>query len=158
MRIVNIFFNWYNKNYRFYLWFTTLLFLLQLVHLFWLTCNVVMFKIFGVALFPPQLDWLIALVDYTEIPALISVSLVYLNEIFLGKADKKTWLYLLLLNSQWLHLFWITDEVVLENFTGQALVVIPVWLSWVAISIDYLELPVMYDTVVKTLRLKKESV
>jgi len=158
MRIVNIFFNWYNKNYRFYLWFTTLLFLLQLVHLFWLTCNVVMFKIFGVALFPPQLDWLIALVDYTEIPALISVSLVYLNEIFLGKADKKTWLYLLLLNSQWLHLFWITDEVVLENFTGQALVVIPVWLSWVAISIDYLELPVMYDTVVKTLRLQKESI
>ena len=158
MRIVNIFFNWYNKNYRFYLWFTTLLFLLQLVHLFWLTCNVVMFKIFWVAPFPPQLDWLIALVDYTEIPALISVSLVYLNEIFLGKADKKTWLYLLLLNSQWLHLFWITDEVVLENFTGQALVVIPVWLSWVAISIDYLELPVMYDTVVKTLRLQKESI
>ena len=71
------------------------------------------------------------------------------------KATKKTWLYLLLLNSQWIHLFWITDEVVLENFTGEALVPIPFWLAWIAISIDYLELPVMYDTITKTLKFKK---
>ena len=82
---------------------------------------------------------------------------IYINEIFLGKVTKKAWLFLLLLNSQWLHLFWITDEIVLETFTGQALFPIPVWLAWIAISIDYLELPVMYDTVTKTLRLKKDA-
>src|SRR3989344_3440047 len=154
MEVTKIFLNWYNENYRFNLRLATLLFLLQLIHLAWLTCNVVVFRIFGIAVFPPQLDWLIAVVDYTEIPALISVSLVYINEIFLGKANKKTWLYLLLLNSQWFHLFWITDEVILEIFTGYVLVPILGWLAWIAISIDYLELPVMYDTIVRTLRLK----
>lgn len=151
------FFEWYNQNYQWHLRFATVLFLLQVFHLIWLTCNVVLFKLFGLQLFPPQLDWLVAAVDYTEIPALISVSLVYINEIFLGQATKKTWLYLVLLNTQWFHLFWITDEVVVENFTGEALVPIPVWLSWIAISIDYLELPVMWDTIAKTLRLKKET-
>ena len=153
--MVKIFLSWYNKNYHFQLRFATFLFLLQLVHLAWLTGNVVVYRLFGVSIFPHQLNWLIAIVDYTEIPALIAVSLLYINDIALGKATKKTWLYLLLLNSQWLHMFWITDEIVLEVFIGQKFIVIPEWLAWVAIMIDYLELPVMYDTVIKTLRLKK---
>ncbi len=157
MNIFKRFLDWYNRNYQFHLWFATVLFLLQLIHLIWLTCNVVLFRLFGVTLIPQQLDWLIGIVDYTEIPALISVSFLYLNEVFLGKATRKTWLYLLLLNSQWFHLFWITDEVVVENFTGHALVTIPSWLAWIGILIDYLELPVMLDTVLKTLHLKKES-
>jgi len=157
MVVTRAFWDWYNKNYHFHLRFATLLFLLQLAHLVWLTGNVVLFRLFGISVFPPQLDWLIALVDYTEIPALVSISLVYMNDIFLGRTTKKAWLYLVLLNSQWLHLFWITDEIVLETFTGQALFPIPVWLAWIAISIDYLELPVMYDTVTKTLRLKKDA-
>ena len=60
-----------------------------------------------------------------------------------------------MLNSQWLHLFWITDEIVLEVLAVKTLVYIPAWLAWIAISIDYLELPVMYDTIIRTLRLKK---
>lgn len=152
MNIIKKFFDWYNNNYQLNLRVATLLFLLQIGHLIWLTCNVVLFRLFGVQWFPPQLDWLVATVDYTEIPALISVSLIYINDIFLGKATKKTWLYLLLLNSQWFHLFWITDEVVVENFTGQALVPIPAWLSWIAIMVDYLEIPVMYDTIKKSLQ------
>jgi len=158
MGIVRNFLGWYNKNYQFHLRLATVLFLLQLIHLVWLTCNVVLFKLLGTHILPPQTDWLIAAVDYTEIPALFSVSLIYINEIFLGKVTKKAWLFLLLLNSQWLHLFWITDEIILENFTGQALVPIPGWLAWIAIAIDYLELPVMYDTVTKALRLKKERI
>lgn len=158
MGIIKKFFDWYNSNYHFHLRFAAFLFLLQIIHLVWLTCNVVLFRLVGISIFPPQLDWLIAAVDYTEIPALISVSVVYLNDIFLGKASKKAWLYLLLLNSQWLHLFWITDEIVLENFTGEALIPIPIWLAWIAISIDYLELPVMYDTIRKTLRLRKNNI
>lgn len=157
MKIINIFFDWYNKNYRLNLKLTTFLFLLQLIHLVWLTCNVVLFKLIGTHIFPPQADWLIAIVDYTEIPALISVSLIYINDIFLEKASSKTWFYLILLNTQWLHLFWITDEIVLEVFTKTSLVHIPYWLAWIAISIDYLELPVMYDTVVKTIWLKNKT-
>lgn len=151
------FFGWYNHHHQFNLRLAALLFILQIIHLMWLTSNVVILRIFGLQWFPPQLNWLVAAVDYTEIPALISVSFLYINEIFLGKATKKTWLYLFLLNSQWFHLFWITDEVVLSNFTGQAAIGIPVWLAWVAIGIDYLELPVMYDTTKKfILSLRKE--
>lgn len=157
MHIIQKFFDWYNRNYQLHLRIATVLFSLQVVHLVWLSSNVVLFKLFGIQWFPPQLDWLVGAVDYTEIPALISVSLIYLNDIFLGKATKKTWLYLVLLNSQWIHLFWITDEVVLENFTGAAIVPIPVWLTWIAISIDYLELPVMWDTIMRALKLKKDS-
>ncbi len=158
MAIIKRFFEWYNSNYHFHLRFAALLFLLQFTHLVWLTGNVVIFRFWGMSVFPHQLDWLIAAVDYTEIPALISISLVYINDLFLGKAPKKAWLYLLLLNIQWIHLFWITDEVVLENFTGEALVLIPAWLSWTSIVIDYLEMPVMYDAIMKTLRLGKKMI
>lgn len=145
------FFEWYNRNYQWHLRFATVLFLLQVIHLIWLTSNVVLFRLFGVHWFPHHANWLVGAVDYTEIPALVSVSLLYFNEIFLGKATKKTWLYLLLLNTQWFHLFWITDEVVLENFTGEAIVPIPEWLAWIAILVDYLELPIMHDTIKKTI-------
>jgi hypothetical protein len=54
--------------------------------------------------------------------------------------------FLFMLNTQWLHIFWITDEVVVQYFAGP---VAPQWnalLAWVAILIDFLELPVIYDT------------
>jgi hypothetical protein len=86
------------------------------------------------------------LVDYTEIPVLVSVSLVYLNELRDGFAWKPV-LYLVFLNSQWLHIFWITDEFVVASNDGGAAVGMPTWLAYVAIGIDYLELPVIYDTV-----------
>jgi hypothetical protein len=51
------------------------------------------------------------------------------------------------LNSQWLHIFWITDQYVSNELAGRAAVSsLPAWLAWVAILIDYLELPVIYDT------------
>lgn len=134
---------------RWFIRFATILFLLQLVHLFWLTTNVLFLRLFGVTLFPHQLDWLVALVDYTEIPALLSVSAIYIHDLRHGQNTKRAWRNLVLLNSQWVHLFWITDEVVLQQFTGQAPILIPIWLAWAAIAIDYLELPVMYDTVKK---------
>ena len=90
--------------------------------------------------------WLIILVDYTEIPALISVSLVYVNDLRKRGASLKPILYLLFLNSQLLHIFWITDEFVVSSGAGETSS-LPVWLAYVAILIDYLELPVIYDTV-----------
>lgn len=107
----------------------------------------VFFRLFGESYFNLTGVWqvFIIVVDYTEIPALILTSLVYINEFREGKKVKSL-IYLFLLNVQWIHLFWITDEVVLEQFTGVAPILLPVWLSWLAIGIDYLELPVILDT------------
>jgi hypothetical protein len=128
-----------------------LLFLLQLVHLYWLTADVVAQRLVGESFFSPA-GWLYAgilIVDYTEIPALISVSLVYVNELRKGFTWKPV-LFLFFLNSQWLHIFWITDEFIVSEFTsGEAGTALPVWLAWVAIGIDYLELPVIVDTMKK---------
>ena len=100
---------------------------------------------------------IISFVDYTEIPALILGSIFYIGE--LGREFKwKYVLFLILLNSQWLHLFWITDEVVITQFTGTAVVILPAWLSWSAIMIDYLELPIIYDTFKKTFLSLRKSV
>ncbi|TSC87367.1 MAG: hypothetical protein G01um10147_688 [Microgenomates group bacterium Gr01-1014_7] len=135
------------------------LFTLQLIHLYWLTTHVVSFKLFGLDLFSPPPFWetIIILVDYTEIPVLITTSLVYINELR-KKFEFKSVLYLIFLNSQFLHIFWITDEFVLTSFTGQGPIVnLPIWLAWIAILIDYLELPVIFETLGKAfLAVKKK--
>lgn len=145
------FFDWYERNYLINISVAAGLFLLQLVHLYWLTMAVVFERLFGDSLFDPDGVFyaLILLVDYTEIPALIGVSLIYINELRKGFAWKPV-LFLIFLNSQWLHIFWITDEFVVNEFTGEeAVSSLPVWAAWVAILIDYLELPVIYDTMKK---------
>ena len=86
--------------------------------------------------------------DYTEIPALITTSFLYIYELR-KRFSWKAVFFLIALNSQWLHLFWITDEFVLNQFSGRPDTVLPVWLAWVAIMIDYLEVPVIIDTVFK---------
>ncbi len=150
MKIFSKFWRWYESHKTFNTGFTAGLFVLQLIHLFWLTTHVVLFRLFGESFWSPSVFWqtVIILVDYTEIPALILTSIFYLNE-FREKRNFKSVLYLFFLNSQWLHMFWITDEVVVAQFTGAAAVILPVWLSWCAILIDYLELPVIYDTLKK---------
>ena len=141
------FWEWYNRHYTLNITIAGSLFVLQIVHLVWLTFDPLWFKLFGEALF--ELDkpwsWPLLLVDYTEIPLLVSVSLVYLNELRHG-FEWKPFLYLVFLNSQWLHIFWITDEFVVATNEGGAAVGMPAWLAYVAIGIDYLELPVIYDT------------
>ena len=140
------FWQWYERQDQLATTLTAILFSWQLVHLFWLSTAVVIPRLIGVTLFAPGpfFETLLILVDYTEIPALLSASLLYLHL----SQRQFLWRYvgfLLLINSQWLHLFWITDEFVLEHFlhTGIGL---PFWLAWVAIVIDYLELPVIFDT------------
>lgn len=144
------FWNWYSAHKALNTGLAGGLFLFQLVHLYWLTTHVVSLRLFGESFWSPEALWqaIIVLVDYTEIPALILTSLVYVNEFRERRTAKSLW-YLLLLNSQWLHIFWITDEVVVEQFIGAAPVILPLWLSWCAIFIDYLELPVIYDTLKK---------
>jgi hypothetical protein len=150
-RLVEAFFAWYERHYTLNISIAAGLFLLQLVHLYWLSADVVARRLTGTSFLPLSgaLQYLILVVDYTEIPALYSVSLVYINELRKGFGWKPV-LYLLFLNSQWLHIFWITDEFVIREFTGVGgSSGLPAWLAWIAILIDYLELPVIADTLRK---------
>jgi hypothetical protein len=144
---VRRFWDWYERHYALNVAVAFALFLLQLVHLAWLSADVVAERLTGTRYLPLPglLRLLIVAVDYTEIPAILSVSLIYLNQL----RDGLRWrplVLLTLLNSQWLHLFWITDEFVVTALTGSGGSALPNWLAWVAIAIDYLELPVMWDT------------
>lgn len=140
------FFSWYERNYTLNVGIAAFLFVWQLVHLYWLTAHVVILRLFGVSYFHLSGIWqyLIVVADYAEIPALIITSFVYIHGLT-KKLSFKNILFLILLNSQWLHLFWITDEFVVKQFTASS-PTFPIWLAWVAILIDYLELPVIYDT------------
>ena len=145
-------FDWYKRNYQANLYIVSFLFLWQLVHLYWMFADIILLRLFGHEFWHVGKvgNIIISVVDYTEIPAIILTSIFYLSEL----AKQFSWkniLFLVLINSQWLHLFWITDEVVLAQFTGAAVVSMPAWLAWCAILIDYLELPVIYDTVKKAI-------
>ncbi len=141
----------YKKKYKLYTGITAGLFLLQIVHLYWLTINVLAYRIFGVSFFDPNVFWqfVIILIDYAEIPAIISTSILYIYSLR-QEWNKKDLIFLLLLNTQWLHIFWISDEFVLSVFReGDVSTILPFWLALIAIGIDYLELPVMYDVTKK---------
>ncbi len=150
------FWQWYERHYKTNLKLTAILFSWQVVHLIWLAAVVVVPELFSRPRpdLPHWFNLLLAFVDYTEIPALLGISLIYIHELR-KKFGWKNFLLLLFLNSQWLHLFWITDEFVINAFTNQFYVNLPLWLAWLAILIDYLELPVMFDTFKKYLNLNK---
>lgn len=156
---VKRFFVWYERHYTINVGLAAGLFVLQLIHLYWLTTGVVFWRIFGRSFFDLSGVWqyLIIVVDYTEIPALITTSLVYINDLRKQFNPKSVW-FLIFLNSQWLHLFWVTDEFVVSQFKGTAGTVLPFWLAWLAIMIDYLELPVIFDTFKKFLVVLKRTI
>lgn len=146
-----VFWSWYERTYTLNVTIALGLFLLQIVHLIWLFGAVVWARTFGVPLFEFNGLWqaLIVLVDYTEIPAIFSVSLIYINDLRKDWRGKSA-LYLFLLLIQLLHIFWITDEFVIQMFTGGSEhmqgMLLPHSIAWIAILIDYLEVPVMIDT------------
>lgn len=149
-QLINRFFDWYEKHYLINLIVVGGLFVLQVIHLYWLAADVVAAKLVGVKFFPASQFWqtVLAVVDYTEIPALLGAGLIYLDELK-AKPSFKPILFLSLLLSQFLHIFWITDEVVIGILTGSHHATWPVWLAWVAILVDYGEVPVIIDTVRK---------
>jgi len=149
------FWSWYERHESLTLGISAGLFTLQLFHLYWLTAHVISIKLFDHSFFTPGsfFELIIILVDYLEVPTLISVSLVYINQLR-KKFDWKSVWFLIFLNSQWLHIFWITDEFVLEKLTGSgAGTLLPPWLAWTAIFIEYLELPVIFDTLRRFFRI-----
>jgi hypothetical protein len=147
-RVWSGFWAWYERNYVLNVAFASLLFVLQLAHLTWLGADPIAGRLTDHSLLSLHglLQYLIWFVDYSEIPALVAVSLVYVNELRRGFSWRAV-LFLVFLNSQWLHIFWITDEYVAAELGGGGRTLgLPGWLAWVAILIDYLELPVIYDT------------
>lgn len=154
------FWRWYERYYAVNVTVAAVLFTLQIVHLMWLYADVINVRLGGEALFHFHGGWafFIIFVDYLEIPAIITTSLVYINGLRRGYNHRDA-LYLILINSQWLHLFWITDEFVVQVLAEGAQTTLPAWLAWVAILIDYLELPVIYSTIKEAIQaFRKEGV
>jgi len=138
---------------------TFILISLQILHLYWLTADVVLQRIAGESYLglPRILLPLFIVVDYAEIPALVSGITFYLFSIFKrGSHSRKNVVFLLLLAIQVVHIFWITDEIVYESLLDNDLVIFPVYAAWTAILIDYLEIPVMVDLFYKTFRIKRD--
>ena len=129
---------------------------LQILHLYWLTTDVVLQKIFGQSFFivPKNLLPIFVVIDYIEIPALVSGIIYYAYSVRRNKAAAKSYLFLGMLAVQVIHIFWITDDVVYSSFFETSFVQLPYVLSWIAILIDYLELPVMADLFYKVIRNK----
>ncbi|MDQ3972525.1 MAG: hypothetical protein M3219_03775 [Thermoproteota archaeon] len=138
---------------------TFILISLQILHLYWLTADVVLQRIAGESYLglPRTLLPLFIVVDYVEIPALVSGITFYLFSIFKrGSHSRKNVVFLLLLAIQVVHIFWITDEVVYESLLDNDLVIFPAYAAWTAILIDYLEIPVMVDLFYKTFKIKRD--
>lgn len=153
-KLIKSFFAWYGRYYLLNISIAAFLFTLQIVHLWWLATDVIALRLFGQSFFHLTGVWyyLILIVDYTEIPALISTALIYVDDIRRRGYNFKSVLFISLLLSQLLHIFWITDEFVIEQFAGIAQTsILPGWIAWIAILIDYLEVPVIIDTIKKVI-------
>jgi hypothetical protein len=131
---------------------------LQLIHLYWLTADVVIQRITGESVLVVQqgspLFIFFIIIDYIEIPALIAGLTYYALSIYKReKRSTKNALLLSMLAIQVFHIFWITDDVVYDSFFGapSGSVEIPYYAAWVAILIDYLELPVIFDLFYRTI-------
>jgi hypothetical protein len=131
---------------------------LQLIHLYWLTADVVIQRITGESVLGVQqgspLFIFFIIIDYVEIPALIAGLTYYALSIYKHeKRATKNVLLLSMLAIQVFHIFWITDDVVYDSFFGSTSgpVEIPYYAAWVAILIDYLELPVIFDLFYRTI-------
>ncbi len=129
---------------------------LQIVHLFWLTTDVVIPRIFETnALFPEFLIPVLIFVDFIEIPALITGGTFYIISTLRNKSNRpKNILLFIALIIQIIHIFWITDEFVVKALTGTTLLMFPLYFAWIAILIDYLELPVIFDLLNRTIKKK----
>ncbi|HYC79491.1 MAG TPA: hypothetical protein VEC17_00505 [Candidatus Binatia bacterium] len=146
------FWNWYQRHFTINVSIASFLFALQLFHLYWLFTDVVLFRLTGTSFFGLDSIWgeISIFFDYTEIPAIVTTTFVYLHHLR-KKYSLKHLFYLVSINTQWLHILWITDEFVVEQFSGNEFIIWGAWLAWIAILIDFLELPVIYDTIKQTI-------
>jgi hypothetical protein len=155
------FINFYLRYQNISLKISFILISLQLLHLYWLTTDVVIYRLTGIDYFVGLSDFILLfiIIDYIEIPALVSGIIYYFFAIIFDKSEKekriKNTVLLILLSIQSIHIFWITDEVVYSTFVGSDLIYMPEYFAWIAILIDYLELPVIYDLLKRIVRKEK---
>jgi hypothetical protein len=155
------FINFYLRYQNISLKISFILISLQLLHLYWLTTDVVIYRLTGIDYFVGLSDFILLfiIIDYIEIPALVSGIIYYFFAITFDKNEKekriKNTILLILLSIQSIHIFWITDEVVYSTFVGSDLIYMPEYFAWIAILIDYLELPVIYDLLKRIVRKEK---
>jgi len=66
--LIQQFFAWYERHYRVALTITTILFFLQIVHLYWLAAHVISDRLLGYSFFTPSPFWqfVIILIAYTD--------------------------------------------------------------------------------------------
>ena len=156
-RIINFYLRYQNINLK----ISFILISLQLLHLYWLTTDVVIYRLTGIDYFIELSDFILLfiIIDYIEIPALVSGIIYYFFALIYDKKEKekriKNTVLLILLAVQSIHIFWITDEIVYSTFVGSDLIYMPEYFAWIAILIDYLELPVIYDLLKRTVRKEK---
>jgi hypothetical protein len=130
---------------------------LQLIHLYWLTSDVVIKRLTmdeSAGLSQSGLLFIFFIViDYIEIPGLIAGLTYYALSFYRHTAKRsKNGLFFILLAVQVFHIFWITDEVVYETFFGPSTAVqLPYLAAWAAILVDYLEVPVIVDLFYRTI-------
>jgi hypothetical protein len=157
------FMNFYLRYQNINLKISFILISLQLLHLYWLTTDVVLYRLTGTDYFGELSDFILLfiIIDYIEIPALVSGLIYYLFTIIYDKKEKekkiKNTVLLILLAIQSIHIFWITDDVVYTTFVGSDLIHMPEYFAWIAILIDYLELPVIYDLLKRIIKKEKEK-
>lgn len=155
------FFGWYEKYTEQNVLVATALFFTQIAHLIWLALFVIALRLTGEPIWEPSSFWEAALIifDYFEIPALLAATLLYGGMVSRGEQTRRAWLYILFVNLQYLHIFWITDEFVIDTFTGADVhaTVLPAWLAWLAILVDYLEVPVIVDTIRRSIKILKSK-
>lgn len=128
--------------------FTAILLSTQIVHLVWLTTDVV----FGLDIFTGYLKLAVIAVDFIELPALGSGILL---GIVASRKNKWELIGVALLATQPIHIFWITDDVIFETLIGGGFVAMPFAFIVAAIAIDYLEIPVIINTLWKWVKIKE---
>lgn len=152
-KLVNFWHKYANLNLK----IAFILISLQLIHLYWLTADVVIKRLLqdgGTGLSQTGLLFLFFIViDYIEIPGLVAGLTYYGISLYRDvRKRSKNAIFFTLLAVQVFHIFWITDEVVYVTFFGPSTAVeIPYFAAWAAILVDYLELPVIADLFYRTI-------
>jgi hypothetical protein len=131
---------YFEKLKNFLVKISFILMALQIIHLFWLTCNVTlpMFNLNDLKF--NEGSFLFVSIDYLEIPSLIITCTSYLFIIFRESHKPKNILYFSMLVLQFLHIFWITDEFIVNYLYD-----LPFYLLIFVVFIDYSELFILFD-------------
>lgn len=132
--VLQFYTKWENLGLR----VTFILVSLQVIHLFWLTTFVILDAPELTLYIPPVL---FVIIDYIEIPALISGTTFYAILIFNRECRGKNIFFLGLLLIQVVHLVWITDAFIYMSFKFNEMT----YLAWIAVFVDFLEVLVAYD-------------